>query len=132
MINRRLIIQAWNILFTHPLSLLGSLLEEPIHPIVSADFSKMLLETERVSEIVLHHHDRWDGRVGFNRTSGTDIPFGSRIIAIVESFVRTLVNNGKDEILALSEVSKEAGTAFDPNLVEQFSEFLKKQREEEW
>ena len=108
-----------------------SLLEKPIHPIVSADFAKMLLETEHVSEIVLHHHDRWDGRSGFNGASGADIPFGSRIIAIVESFVRTLVNNGKDEILALSEVSKEAGTSFDPNLVEQFSEFLKKQREEE-
>ena len=112
------------------LRLLGSLREAPMHAIVSADFAKMLLETERVSEIILHHHDRWDGNSGFNKVRGEEIPFGSKIIAIVDCFVRSLVN-GKDEVEALDEVSKEAGTSFDPNLVAQFSEFLKMQREEE-
>jgi hypothetical protein len=109
---------------------IGSL-KEPTHPMVSADFAKMLLETEHVSEITLHHHDRWDGRTIFNTTSGEEIPLGSRIIAIVECFVGALVNNGKDERLALGEVSKEAGASFDPNLVAQFSTFLKQQREDE-
>ena len=94
-----------------------------MHSIVSADFAKMLLETERLGEIILHHHDRWDGRGRFNKARGEEIPFGSRIIAIVDCFVRVLVN-GKDEVLALDSVYKKAGTLFDPSLVELFSEFL--------
>jgi response regulator RpfG family c-di-GMP phosphodiesterase len=99
--------------------------EEPMHPIVSADFARLLLETERLAEIILHHHDRWDGQGRFNKAKGEEIPLGSRIIAILDYFVRALAN-GKDEMLALDSVSKNAGTFFDPNLVEKFSVFLKK------
>jgi len=100
------------------------------HPIVSADFAKMLLETERLGEIIVHHHDRWDGQGRFNQARGEEIPFGSRIIAIADCFVRALVN-GKDEVLALDEVKENSGTFFDPSLVEKFSEFLSLKREEE-
>ena len=100
------------------------------HPIVSADFAKMLLETERLGDIILHHHDRWDGQGRFNQARGEEIPFGSRIIAIADCFVRAKVH-GKDEVLALDEVKEQSGTLFDPSLVEKFSEFLSLKREEE-
>jgi hypothetical protein len=40
---------------------------EPMHPTVSADFANLLLETEHLNEIILHHHDRWDGQGRFNQ-----------------------------------------------------------------
>ncbi len=37
-------------------------------------------------EIVLHHHERWDG-LGYPKgLKGLDIPFGARVIAVVDSF----------------------------------------------
>ena len=36
--------------------------------------------------MVLHHHERWDGMGYPSGLSGTDIPFGARLIAVVDSY----------------------------------------------
>ena len=43
------------------------------------DFSRTL-------EMVRHHHERWDGSGYPGRLSGSDIPFGARLIAVADSF----------------------------------------------
>ena len=100
-----------------------STVEEAVSSNVSANFAKILLETEHLADIILHHHDRWDGRGRFNKASGEEIPFGSRIIAILDCFVSAL-SEGRDELTALEEIREKAETFFDPRLVELFSEFL--------
>lgn len=83
---------------------------------------------EHAADIVRHHHERWDGQGHPNRLKGMDIPFGSRVIAIVGRYER-LVNGrmgtpklSPDE--ALVQVISGAGTEFDPDMIRQFSAFM--------
>lgn len=40
---------------------------------------------KEISEIVKHHHERWDGHGYPSKVGGTNIPLGSRIIAVADS-----------------------------------------------
>lgn len=82
--------------------------------------------------IILHHHERYDGKGYPSRMKGEDIPQGSRIIAIAEAFdAMTSVESYKYENIkpaaiterlhsAIGELKNNAGTQFDPKLVEVF------------
>ncbi len=74
-----------------------------------------------ISNIVLNHHERWDGK-GYPRgISSNEIPLQSRIIAIADSFDAMISERSYREILskeeALAEIIKNSGTQFDPRLV---------------
>jgi len=81
-------------------------------------------ETRRISNIVLHHHERWDGRGYPMNVKGDKIPLISRIIAIADSFdAMTSKRTYKEKIskeAALKEIIDNSGTQFDPDLVEIF------------
>jgi putative nucleotidyltransferase with HDIG domain len=82
--------------------------------------------------IILHHHERYDGKGYPSRIKGEDIPQGSRIIAIAEAFdAITSVESYKYENIkpaaiterlhsAIEELKNNSGTQFDPKLVEAF------------
>lgn len=86
--------------------------------------------------IVLHHHERYDGRGYPSGLMGEEIPLESRIIGIAEAFDAMVSENsykitGKvispdvmpavvDFNLAVDELKKNAGTQFDPKIVEAF------------
>ena len=81
-------------------------------------------EFAQISNLVLCHHERWDGTGYPHGISGLDIPLESRIIAIADAFdamtsVRTY-RNGLSEKEALDELTKYSGSQFDPYLVEIF------------
>lgn len=82
--------------------------------------------------IILHHHERYDGKGYPSRIKGEDIPQGSRIIAIAEAFdAMTSVESYKYENIkpaaiterlhsAIGELKNNAGTQFDSKLIEVF------------
>ena len=75
-------------------------------------------------EWIAAHHERWDGFGYPFGLFGSDIPFGSRIIAVAETF-DVLINesgwrNRLPEDAALEELKRCAGTQFDPEVVEAF------------
>lgn len=83
-----------------------------------------------VSNIVLSHHERWDGN-GYPRGIKEDeIPLKSRIIAIADAYdamtsertYRSIVT--KEE--ALEEIVANSGTQFDPELVKIFDKHFEK------
>ena len=77
-----------------------------------------------IANIILHHHERWDGN-GYPRgIAGESIPVQSRIIAIIDSF-DVMVNKSlykepltKEE--AIAELYDNAGGQFDPEIVDIF------------
>ena len=55
------------------------------HPHIGADILGQTPELCDIAEIVLHHHEQWNG-LGYPRgLKGTDIPLGCRIIAVCDS-----------------------------------------------
>jgi putative nucleotidyltransferase with HDIG domain len=89
-----------------------------------------------IAPIILHHHERYDGKGYPSELQGEEIPLESRIIAIAEAF-DTMISSDSykftegaidiEEIpfserlnSAIEELTNNAGTQFDPKLVEAF------------
>jgi len=93
--------------------------------------SKILLNStllNEVSSIVLHHHERYDGRGYPNGLAGEDIPLGSRIIAICDSIDAMMSNRIYRPAFSWDYCKKEilsnAGKMYDPVLVAAINEEL--------
>jgi diguanylate cyclase (GGDEF)-like protein/putative nucleotidyltransferase with HDIG domain len=81
-----------------------------------------------VVDVVLTHHERWDG-LGYPRgMQGEEIPIGGRIISIVDVFDALTSNRPYRRAMsqeeALRVLKDGAGKQFDPRLVELFEEVL--------
>lgn len=79
-----------------------------------------------LSEYILLHHERWDGKGYPKGIKGYEIPLYSRIISIVDAY-ETMTGgrpyrNTLSEEEAISEIRKNAGTQFDPELTAVFIE----------
>ncbi len=76
------------------------------------------------ADIVLHHHERWDGKGYPHGIAGEDIPLGARIFSVVDSFdAITSKRVYKDAVPmkeALQEIERCTGDQFDPNVVAAF------------
>ena len=57
-----------------------------MHPEYGANLLVRYPDFSRGVEIVLHHHECWDGTGYPHRLSGPEIPFGARVIAVADSF----------------------------------------------
>jgi len=94
------------------------------HPEIGYRITRASEEFAHVSEDLLAHHERWDGR-GYPRgLKEKEIPLLARITAIVDAY--DVMSNGRpykeplsqEEII--TEIRRCAGTQFDPELVEIF------------
>lgn len=75
---------------------------------------------EHIAPIVRSHHERWDGKGYPDGLSGTDIPLGSRIIAIADSLDAMMSDRPYRKGLPLeicrAEIEKNIGAAYDPDI----------------
>lgn len=81
-------------------------------------------EFAEVSEVVLAHHERWDGKGYPKGLSKEDIPLSSRILAVVDAY-DTMIHtqsyaSAVSQEEALEELINKANKQFDPYLVELF------------
>ena len=109
--------------------------------LLSAHIAGEILHFSKISEILQHIRERWDGLGYPDKLKGEEIPLESRILAIVDFFVRSSNENGDNDArrgrlptgacdrtrgadsTALILLTKEAEKKFDPNLVEKFYAF---------
>ncbi len=56
------------------------------HPAIGENILKPMLLFDREREIILHHHERWDGAGYPCRLAGEEIPYLSRILSVADSF----------------------------------------------
>ncbi len=95
---------------------------------ISAEILRSACSEQTLLDIIEHIPTRYDGsRKGYT-LSGKDVPLGSRMIAIVESFDSMTTDHvfrpAMSRELALRELFTCAGTQFDPYLVQEFANLL--------
>ncbi|HYE73703.1 MAG TPA: HD-GYP domain-containing protein, partial [Blastocatellia bacterium] len=82
----------------------------------------------RVSEIVLRHHERWDGQGYPNGLVGEATPIGARIVAVVDAYDAMTSDRpyrrGMEREIAVARLQQASGSQFDPEVVECFAECL--------
>jgi hypothetical protein len=98
------------------------------HPVIGADIVQNLEMYRHGASIVRHHHERWDGRGYPDGLKGEDIPLGARIIAVADSYDAMTSNRPYRRALsneiAISEIERNSGVQFDPQVVEAFMRFM--------
>lgn len=79
---------------------------------------------ERTSLLVLHHHERIDGKGYPTGLSGEDIPVGARIICVIDSFDAMISDRSYRKGLPVEEAIRrlraDSDTQFDRGVVDQF------------
>ncbi len=79
-----------------------------------------------LSESVLHHHERWDGKGYPDGLAGESIPLFSRIIAVADAYDAMTADRpyrkAMGEDFAVYELCSNAGTQFDPAVAKLFVE----------
>jgi HD-GYP domain-containing protein (c-di-GMP phosphodiesterase class II) len=78
--------------------------------------------------VLLHHHENYDGSGYPNGLQGDQIPIGARVFSIVDALVAMTSHRPHRPGLATEKVVQElidnAGTQFDPELVELFLDVI--------
>ena len=93
-----------------------------IHPRVGADILRTVPFGAPVAELVLCHHERWDGLGYPAGLRGDAIPLGARILAIADCYSTLQTDRpyrpARTEAEAVSVLREFAGSSFDPTLVD--------------
>jgi putative nucleotidyltransferase with HDIG domain len=93
-----------------------------VHPVVGAEILDRVRFPYPVVPIVRAHHEKWDGTGYPAGLSGTEIPLGARILGAVDCLDALASDRQYRRALPLDKamaiVAGEAGTAFDPQVVE--------------
>ncbi len=85
-------------------------------------------EFSHLAPIVLHHHERYDGKGYPSRRAGENIPFGSRVIAVLDTYDALSSDRPYRKAQSIDAAGIELlagkGTQFDPDVVDALLEVI--------
>jgi signal transduction histidine kinase/response regulator RpfG family c-di-GMP phosphodiesterase len=98
------------------------------HVEMGSELLERLETMDAVRDIVMCHHEWWDG-TGYPRgLSGPEIPVGARVLAVVDAFESMTLGRPhrapQTPEAALAEIQRLRGTQFDPDAVDAFTRIL--------
>lgn len=94
------------------------------HPDYSVDILEPLSSIDQLIDSIKYHHERFDGKGYPTGIKGNDIPLEARILCVADSFDAMLSHRpyrkGMEIDDVVAELEKNAGTQFDPYIVQAF------------
>ena len=103
------------------------------HPVIGAGIVgpvSVFSGENGIAEMILYHHERFDGKGYPAGLKGYDIPFGARIIAVADTLSAILQDRPYRQAMsfnhALKEIERCSGTQFDPVVVNALMEISDK------
>jgi len=105
------------------------------HPLYSKEILSEIDKLDEVAKITGHHHEWYDGN-GYPRgLNGEDIHLGARIIAVTDAWDAMTSDRPYRKALskekAVDELRDQAGSQFDPKVVDAFLEMLEESSSKE-
>jgi len=98
------------------------------HPVIAADVLRQAPALRDSVPIVYHHHESYDGTGYVTGLKADAIPLGARVLAVADSFVAMTSSRPYRPAMtaeeALAEMSRLAGTQYDPEVVRALTEIL--------
>jgi response regulator RpfG family c-di-GMP phosphodiesterase/DNA-binding SARP family transcriptional activator len=105
------------------------------HPAFARDLLQGIPSFQDVIDIILHHHEKYDGSGYPSGLSGEAIPLESRILALAEAYAAILEERphreGTTPDQAIELLRKDAGTHYDPSLFEGLAKCLSREETDE-
>ena len=96
------------------------------HPETGYRIAQSIPHLNAIAEVILYHHERWDGSGYPHGLSGKGIPLLARILTLVDAYDTMLEDRSYRKALndaqAIKEILEAAGTQFDPELAHLFIE----------
>lgn len=100
------------------------------HPKKGVELIKDLDILKPIIPIILHHHERFDGKGYPSRLKKGQIPLGSRILSIIDAFDAMYFGRPYKKKKSLREIEeelrKQMGKQFDPKVVTAFLKILRR------
>lgn len=99
------------------------------HPLIGATLIEHIPGFGAAAQVVLHHHESFDGSGYPDGLAGDGIPLLARIVTLIDAYSAMTIDRpyhkGLTSEEAIAELRRCAGTQFDPELVEGFAELVK-------
>lgn len=103
-----------------------------LHAEVGASIVNVATGNDRIASYIMHHHERIDGYGYPSGLKEEEIPVGSRIIAVVQTFIAKICGRKYRDPLpfdkALELLRSSAGSQLDENIVEVFCQWYTEKR----
>jgi len=103
------------------------------HPVIGADIVSRLPLYKAAKDIILYHHERYDGKGYPQGLRGEEIPLGARILGVADAFEamtsERLYRPALSYEAAMAELKAGKGTQFDPAVVDALLAVLEEERE---
>jgi len=101
--------------------------EEYEHIMTHAHIGALIVQpvvNGKISEMIEHHHDHYNGSGLHQVITGNNIPLGARILAVADAFDAMISNRPYRSAMSvkesIDEIKRSAGTQFDPVVVAAF------------
>ncbi len=92
------------------------------HSAIGAEVVSSVPVLRPLASVIRAHHERWDGQGYPDKLAGEAIPFGARMIAVVDTYMAMTTDRPYQKACshdqAMAELKRCAGTQFDPQMVE--------------
>jgi len=100
------------------------------HPRIGANILNEIPFLADAKDIILHHHERYDGNGYPGNIGGEEIPMGARLLSVADTYDTITTDRSyrvaRDKDFALEELQRCSGTQFCPVAVEAFISAVEK------